>query len=769
MKKFFALLCSVFVAFSAFAADNAIAVPAPKTVNIADGNEWIPLFIQGVITSNLQQYSGLTVIDRQNVDMVRAEQKLGESAIFSDADALELGNLTHARLIVTGSIMQKGASYALNFSITDAETGETKASASVPNCLQSALENGEAANQISYDLMKSFGVKLSSEAVSALTKSASVMTATVSAQANVAKGIVAEKNGANIEALTYYVQAKKNDRNLSEVSSRMQNMTSIVASGNFGANAKNMMKLRSDWDKLLRQAAELIASNPPTFELRYFSDIQAEEMTAKDYERGTMSFTVSSPYLWQSDDGENEKLATELLNTLHKIPESKNWGEKINGFPWSYGEDIGGDNWLIAANKNGNPVEKRTFSVQLLDAKKKVIASKDISFDIRYAKKFLYGYSSKNGIKSDNRNKDGYYEVESASFTFSDVSVNDADTDSLYLSIEQKSGAKTAVLPVASGLYSIRQLESIKSLRNVSLAGIIDDFSKETWKIFSGKDTLNLYNVVNSGISGDFFLDVKSLIAPKYAHSLGLFYIHKDPGIENVYISKNIKSLSLKFNLNVVSKIYYEGSREDAENVKCYYDVTHDKLSKLGYVKVKYNVDIEAIANEGQVLAAYAEQCKSGRVKITKNYDTAFLRKLNDVFGKSENSFELDLSEANMESLGDLESINISKLYLPKTVLSLNGIDGRKVVVHPESKNIFIEDGILYTNGGRTLYQCLSEKESLKIPSRVNNIRTSAFYGCRSLKTVSYGGSKKDWKAMSNAKDLEKNLKAKKVKITFSK
>ena len=108
-----------------------------------------------------------------------------------------------------------------------------------------------------------------------------------------------------------------------------------------------------------------------------------------------------------------------------------------------------------------------------------------------------------------------------------------------------------------------------------------------------------------------------------------------------------------------------------------------------------------------------------------------------NVFGKSENSFELDLSESNMESLGDLKSSNISKLYLPKTVYSLNGIDGRKVVVHPESKNIFIEDGILYTNGGKTLYQCLSEKESVKIPSRVNNIRTSAFYGCCSLKNVS--------------------------------
>ncbi|WP_141607165.1 CsgG/HfaB family protein [Treponema saccharophilum] len=46
----------------------------------------------------------MKIIDRQNDDMVRAEQKFGESPIYSDEDAIELGNLAHARLIVTGSI-----------------------------------------------------------------------------------------------------------------------------------------------------------------------------------------------------------------------------------------------------------------------------------------------------------------------------------------------------------------------------------------------------------------------------------------------------------------------------------------------------------------------------------------------------------------------------------------------------------------------------------------------------------------------------------------
>ena len=452
---------------AAAAADNAIAVTAPKAVNIGTDGEWIPLFVQGVITANLAQYSGLTVIDRQNADMVRAEQKLGESAIYSDADALELGNLTHARYIVTGSITGKGASYALLFSITDAQTGETKASASVPNCLPSALENGEAANQISYDLMKGYGITLSAEAVSALTKGASVMTAQTSAQASVAKGIVAERSGSNIEALTYYIQAKKNDGKLKEATSRMSTMSTVVTSGNFGANAKNLMKLRNDWDKLLREAAELIAANPPEFELRYFTDVEALELTEKNYENGTMSFVVGMPYLWQVDTGEeNEKLAAELLEALGKIPESKNWGAKINGFPWSYGKEIaenGGNKWLYLAAEGY--AGARYFDVSLLDAQKKKIATKRVGLLVKFSKRF-HTFPVTNDIECIE--KTSYHiTMYETKLTFSDVPVGNADTDTIYVDVEQKLGTSVSIVPskCISEKEAIKAMSSGGSLR----------------------------------------------------------------------------------------------------------------------------------------------------------------------------------------------------------------------------------------------------------------------------------------------------------------
>ncbi|MFC2603419.1 MAG: CsgG/HfaB family protein, partial [Treponema sp.] len=118
MKKFF-LICTLVLGAMLSAENNTIAVPAPKSVNLGAENGWIPLFIQGVITSNLQQYSGMKVIDRQNADMVKAEQKLSERAEFDEKNTIELGKMTSARFIVTGSITGKSAGCALLFSITD--------------------------------------------------------------------------------------------------------------------------------------------------------------------------------------------------------------------------------------------------------------------------------------------------------------------------------------------------------------------------------------------------------------------------------------------------------------------------------------------------------------------------------------------------------------------------------------------------------------------------------------------------------------------------
>lgn len=452
MKKLLTIISLLAIATLTYAQNSTIAVPAPKTMNIGEGNEWIPLFIQGVITTNFQNYSGMKVVDRQNSDMVKAEQRLSENAEFSDADAIEMGKMTHAHLIVTGSITGKASSYALMFSITDAETGETKASATVPNCLFSALENGDAANQISYDLMTGYGVNLSADAKKKLTQKATIMTAENNAQASVAKGIVAENSGSNIEALTYYIQAKKNDKKLSEATSRMANMSTVVSTGNFGKNAKNMIKLRNDWDKLLTEAAEFIKANPPTFDLYYFTDIDVKEMTERDYINGTMTFTVSHPYfVWNNREEylENKKVADDLLNGLHKIDQSKNWGDKINEFPWSY----------IRNN------EDYVYTINLLDAKKKNIAKIDKTLRVYCREDWdinTYLYNGSGPWRDE-------IDFSDLSIEFKDISVNDADTDKLFIdvSLSEKSKNVLSVQPAPSDVLPFtKAIEALKTGRH---------------------------------------------------------------------------------------------------------------------------------------------------------------------------------------------------------------------------------------------------------------------------------------------------------------
>ncbi len=465
MKKFFLIIAFSFGAVL-FAENNTIAVPAPKMINVEAGNEWIPLFVQGVISANFQQYSGMKVIDRQNADMVKAEQRLSESAEFDEKNTITLGKMTSARLIVTGSITGKASSYALIFSITDAETGEAKTSASVPNCLFSALESGEAANRISYDLMTGYGIALSADVKVKLTEKTAAMNAETTAQASVAKGIAAEKVGSNIEALTYYIRARKNDKKLAEALNCASSMTTVIADGNLGAYAKNLIKLRSDWDKLLRKTAELIASNEPAFTLRYYSDIRSD---AIDYNKGMMTIGISSPHLYQDNFidwyEENLKIEEEMRTALQKIPESKDWGDKINKFPWSYANDIGGNNWL----QDKNVVRSIAFDLSLLDADKKAIAKKRIRFDVG-------SFSVRNKRFIINNSFEEKEDLGKMTFT---VSVNDADTDSLSISFApvDANGKDVSVIPLAKEVLSpARVLEMID-------AADIHAFNGKTLKI----------------------------------------------------------------------------------------------------------------------------------------------------------------------------------------------------------------------------------------------------------------------------------------------
>ncbi|WP_294428364.1 CsgG/HfaB family protein [uncultured Treponema sp.] len=776
MKKLITtILTTILLSFATFAQTaNSIAVPAPKTVNLGDGNNWIPLFIQGVITSNFQQYSGMKVVDRQNVDMVKAEQKLSESSAYDEKNAIELGKLTSAKFIVTGSITVKSSSYALMFSITDAETGETKASATVPNCLPSALEDGSAANQISYDLMKGFGISLSSEAQKKLTQKASVMSSDISAQASVAKGIVAEQSGSNIEALTYYIQARKNDKKLSEATSRMANMTTVVASGNFGANAKNLIKLRNDWDKLLREAAELIAANPPEFELKYFTDIKALELTPQDYENGTMSFSVTTPVLSQVNGSENEKIAGELLTTLHGIEQSKNWGDKINGFPWSYGSDIGDDNWLEKAVKTrkikgssfytleDKGYEENVFVLTLLDSKKKEIATKKISFYIIYCTgTYRYGYAldfKTPGIMSDNSYggvNSHSYSGEKATLIFDSVPVNDADTDKLYITVTQEEGRPVSILSdevsrktkVEKDVKSsdsmlvdevIPILKSGKHNGKIKIAGSLDQhiMDRIIWACHDGRKNivLDLSEMNLDSFVFDFKLRerygvIKELILPYSTEKLILNF-----SVESITIPAGLKNILYS---GRVKTINYMGTESQWKNI-----LVKSKITEPIKAKIICNYDPERTKAETVARQKVLEEYKrNGGIEASKAAD--FIASIT--------------AEDNLHEITVLGTMTYPELLKIADAAALNkSIDSCHLGA---VTNFIIPEGI--DKLGDEFSFIFKSLKSVTIPASLTSIGNEVFKVCDSLETVNYRGTKKQWKSIKIGKDNKPLTKAK--------
>lgn len=792
MKKLLTLITLLSCATISFAQSNTIAVPAPKAINLGEESKWIPLFIQGVITTNFQQYSGMKVVDRQNADMVKAEQKLSENAAYDENNAIELGKLTSAKLIITGSITGKSNSYALMFSITDAETGETKASATVPNCLFSALENGDAANQISYDLMKGYGIKLDAIAQSNLTKKATVMSGEVAAQASVAKGIVAEQSGSNIEALTYYIQAKKNDKKLGEATSRMASMTSVVTTGNFGANAKNLMKLRNDWDKLLRETAELIASNPPQFVLKYFSDIEAQELTEEDYENGTMSFAVSSPYLKQVMDNENGRIATELLTTLQTIPQSKNWGDKINGFPWSYGYDIGKNNWLQKCYDN----EKETFSftVSLLDAKKKEIAKKTMNFSIKYKKQFA-GFSIESSNYDNNRQ-------DLELFFFHAVPVNDADTDKLYVKITNSSDKDISIVPVEKDVLPIRKaIECIKSGNHngtIKIAGVRGYNSLQDFRGKKGITTLDLSDLQMKYAPSSLFeyLKLTTLILPDTCDEL---YSFKGCDLTSLIIPAFVTKINDRaFDDARIGTIFYFGSENQWNQIIKNYNGNTKKLDGRHIEQILYDSDPIKVAAEKKAKeerlaaeeaerkaaeekkAAEQEARKQHRQKLQSYYDSGvvpaedaaeLLQAINFYSDKNPGKIKkIKIIGDVSNEMGKINNILSSQL---KEIESQKEIKDQK---RPVFKTAFFREKKL------NLALDLSETEGLTIleqgqfknlyflaevilPTSIVEIRKNAFNDC--YPRINYAGTKKQWKKIKIDKEGNETLLNAKINYEY--
>ena len=235
----------------------SIGVLVPEGRGLASGEEHLPTMVQGVLVGDFTKFSAMKVVDRQNLEKVIAE---GESGYYADeSNFVQLGTVANVQYILNGALQKTGTGFSLQLKITDAASGASKA-AYTGACTAAELENFSGAKKASADLLSQLGVSLTDAGKAAL---GSVDAASVRAETSLSKGIVAQRSGTVVEALSYYYEAAKFDPSLAEAASRSSVLSADITSGNIGQNVRNDIQARAAWVKTLEEAAAFFKTHPP--------------------------------------------------------------------------------------------------------------------------------------------------------------------------------------------------------------------------------------------------------------------------------------------------------------------------------------------------------------------------------------------------------------------------------------------------------------------------------------------------------------------------
>jgi hypothetical protein len=251
-----------------------LAVLAPE----AQGEvpEYLPMYIQGLLNSNLQRHSALRLVDRQNLEKIIAEQDLAAGGRFSDADFVNIGNLTNAQYFLVGTIQQlSGGQYALHLSVTASSSGEQRATFSGTGNLARLEGNGGLINEASVDLLSQLGVRLT-EAGRASLLGGNMFQAR--AESALARGAVAETSGFQVEALLNYSQAASFDPSQIEALARLGQLSASISGGSVSERIVNDLQARDRWIEAMRETAAFFNDHPP-FEITFDPNLTQEGET----------------------------------------------------------------------------------------------------------------------------------------------------------------------------------------------------------------------------------------------------------------------------------------------------------------------------------------------------------------------------------------------------------------------------------------------------------------------------------------------------------
>jgi TolB-like protein len=167
----------------------SLAVLEPTSRGLSPNEQWMLSLIQSSITGDFNKYSDMTIIDRQNLEKILAEQMQSMSGNYSDADYIRIGQLTNAKYILGGSVSRTANTFMLELAVTDVESGVRKASLSPTSVTPASLENLSAVKEASAELLRQLGIILTDSGLAELKKPLAI--SQVNAETALARGVVA--------------------------------------------------------------------------------------------------------------------------------------------------------------------------------------------------------------------------------------------------------------------------------------------------------------------------------------------------------------------------------------------------------------------------------------------------------------------------------------------------------------------------------------------------------------------------------------------------
>jgi TolB-like protein len=348
-----------------------LAVLEPSSRGLSEEDQWMLSLVQGSITGDFNKFSGMTIVDRQNLERIIGEQVEYTSGKYSEADYIKIGNLANASHILTGSISKTPNSLIVEFAVTDLESGERKASYPPKHVSVIALENLSAIKEASADLLRQLGVNLTGAGLEELKRAGDA--AKMQAGAMLARGIAAQKSGTEVTALSYFLQAAALDTTLLEAANRSSMLSVDISSGNIGDDTRNEIKWRKDWIARLTETEtsfSKMTKNPdPPYTLFYSTDIERGEI---NYQKETTSFSflvsLSANAVWF---GSIQAAVQAVCDGINATGKKEVWG--LSGWPgkgmsktppFSAGQQYSFSVVFEMVNERGVVIGKQTVSME---------------------------------------------------------------------------------------------------------------------------------------------------------------------------------------------------------------------------------------------------------------------------------------------------------------------------------------------------------------------------------------------------------------------